>query len=435
MIPKPRRKSLLRLLGSAVIGQALLSAASLIAGLGLLRYSDEHEYGSYVLIITGVLLLSSLQAAFVGPALITRLAQISRERGRAMIAGAWREQRWMIAAATALVCAAAPIAVAAGLPVTTALLIAIGTLAGALSLQRNFFRLALQAYRYADDTLVSDALYAGVLVAGVLLAAHSGHPAIMAACALAVAALASGIQARRALQRLEGHAPLPAAGVLRELAPLGAWSAAGAAVYWTFGQGYIYLVAGMLDVTAVAAIAATRMVLMPINLLSVGISSMMLPQTTEWLQRERVPRVLQRLVLLSISITLLSLVYIGVLWLFREWVFGSVLRGSFEQRDPLLLLWSAVALVAVVRDQMMHVLVARQRLRVLSVLILISATAATGTMLLAMPHWGAPGAVAGVLVGETVNLLCIIALVCREAWMSSGSAAPAFAPAASESTG
>lgn len=411
----PRRHQLLRLLGSAVVGQALLSAANLAAGILLLRYASDHQYGSYVLVTAGILLVSSLQNAFVSPTLIARLARLGRDARAALIAGAWREQRRLIVAATACVCALALLAsFTAALPAPTMLLAIAGVIAGAVTLRRGFFRLALQAHHHATDVLKSDAYYALLLVPGVLLATRWPQSAAAATCALALAALFSGSQAMRALHRAEGIATTPGVDVLRALAPVGAWAAAGAAIHWTFGQGYNYLVAGVLDVAAVAEIAAARLVLMPVNLLSMGIGSMMLPLTTGWLLRESPSRVLRRLAAFSAAIGLLALAYFAVVWLARDWLFTVVLRKSFAQRDTLLLLWAAALMIMVLRDQLLHLLVARQRLRELSALALVSAIAATGAILWAMQHWGAPGAVVGVLVGESINLAGILALAARE---------------------
>lgn len=411
----PRRHQLVRLLGSAVVGQALLSAANLAAGILLLRHASDHQYGSYVLVTTGILLVSSLQNAFVGPTLIARLARLGRDARASLIAGAWREQRRLIAAVTACVCALALLTSFAGaLPAPTMLLAVAGFIAGAATLRRSYFRLALQAHHHAADVLKSDAYYALLLVAGVLLATRWPQPAAAATCALALAALLSGSQAMRALHRAEGIAATPGVHVLRALAPVGAWAAAGAAIHWTFGQGYNYLVAGVLDVAAVAEIAAARLVLMPVNLLSMGVGSMMLPLTTGWLLRESPSRVLRRLAAFSAAIALLALAYFAVVWLARDWLFTAVLRKSFAQRDTLLLLWAAALMIMVVRDQLLHLLIARQRLRELSALALVSAIAATGAILWAMQHWGAPGAVAGVLLGESINLAGILALAARE---------------------
>jgi O-antigen/teichoic acid export membrane protein len=201
--------------------------------------------------------------------------------------------------------------------------------------------------------------------------------------------------------------------VLREIAPLAAWSTAGAAIHWTFSQGYIYLVAGMLDVAAVAAIAATRLLLMPVNLLSTGIGSLMLPLASNWLQLHGAALLRRRLVAMALGLVVVTLVYFGVLWLARDWVFAVVLKKDPAQRDPLLLLWGALCLVMVVRDQLGYLLAAQGRFQVRTLLTLASAVLALGASYAGMLRWGVSGALLGLLLGESFNLCGVILLAGR----------------------
>ena len=60
-----------RLLGSAVVAQALLSAANLCVGLILIRRTDDQEYGYYVLVLNALMLITQIQTQFIAPAMIT----------------------------------------------------------------------------------------------------------------------------------------------------------------------------------------------------------------------------------------------------------------------------------------------------------------------------------------------------------------------------
>jgi O-antigen/teichoic acid export membrane protein len=249
-----------------------------------------------------------------------------------------------------------------------------------------------------------DLLQAALVVAGAVLAVHSAAPALLTLLLLALAALASTLALTQALQRHEPWTRAGAPPVLRRIAPQALWSTAGAALHWTFSQGYVYLVAATLDISAVAAIAATRLLLMPINLLSTGVGSLMLPLASGWLHVHGQRAVVRRLGLLALAMTGLTLAYVALLWPARDWLFDVVLRKHPPQRDTLLLLWGALCLVMVVRDQFVHVLVAQARFRSTSALTLVSAACALGASHQAMLLWGAPGALMGLLVGELASL-------------------------------
>src|SRR5690606_11593283 len=59
-----------RMFSGAVVDQALLSASSLAVGLLLIRHASELQYGYFVLVTSVLMLTTSLQSAFIGPAMI-----------------------------------------------------------------------------------------------------------------------------------------------------------------------------------------------------------------------------------------------------------------------------------------------------------------------------------------------------------------------------
>jgi O-antigen/teichoic acid export membrane protein len=204
---------------------------------------------------------------------------------------------------------------------------------------------------------------------------------------------------------------------MRAVAPLAAWSAAGAAIHWAFSQGYMYLAAGTLDLSAVAAIAATRLLLMPVNLLSSGIGTLMLPLTAGWLHHHSPGFALRRLSLFAVGLAGASICYFAVLWLARDWIFTAALQKEFDHRDSLLLLWALAFLPMVARDQLLYLLVASQRFHQLTVLAFVSAVVSLLAGYLGMRHFGVVGAPLGVLVGEVINLVGIVALSLRQTWL------------------
>src|SRR4029077_18067173 len=229
-----------------------------------------------------------------------------------------------------------------------------------------YFRMVLLAHRRPYDVLRTDICYVVLMVAGVMLVTLTPAPAVSAVFALGLAAVASGILLSRTLHRHEPWNTDGARGILREIVPLAAWSTAGAGIHWAFSQGYIYLVAGTLDVATVAAIAATRLLMMPVNLISSGIGSLMLPWAAGWLHRHGARLLWRRLCMLALGLGAVTLCYFAAVWFLRDWLFAVVLKKEFAQRDELLLLWGAIFLVIVVRNQLVCLLAAQGRFRLLT---------------------------------------------------------------------
>jgi O-antigen/teichoic acid export membrane protein len=403
--------------GSALTSQALLSAASFVVGFLLIRHTTDLEYGYYILASGAVLLIASLQSAFLNPALVNRITPLDRSARGDLVGGLYRDQGQVLQVGGAVAFAAAcALWVGGVLDQYTGPLI-LATIAAALAiLHRNFFRMVLLAHRRPQDVLLTDVSYVVLLVVGVYLAIRTTVPAAGAMVVMSVAALLSGMLISRALWRHESWEIRGAPGILRAVAPLAAWSTAGAAIHWAFSQGYMYLAAGTLDLTAVAAIAATRLLMMPVNLLSSGIGTLMLPLTASWLHHHNPGFALRRLSLFAAALAGASICYFVVLWLAREWIFTVALQKEFADRDPLLLLWALAFLPMVIRDQLLYLLVASQRFHELTTLALVSAVVSLLAGYIGMLQFGVLGAPLGVFVGEIINLIGIVTLSLLQTW-------------------
>ncbi|HTY48310.1 MAG TPA: hypothetical protein VMB48_01310 [Steroidobacteraceae bacterium] len=413
-----RRLAVVRTFGSGIVAQALLSATNLVVGLILLRRTNDEQYGYYVLVLNAVLLLTSLQTAFVQPHLVIRLARAPPAERANLTGGLFREQRgllWPLFAGLAVAAATTAWLGSTLVPAMAAWVAAAASLAAGAALFREYLRVVLFAYRRSASVLRADLAYAGCLILSAALATLTPAPAAYATLGMGVAAVVGGVACSRALWRFEPWNLAGAPGILRAIAHLGTVTAGSAAVHWLFSQGYNFLVVAVLDVRAVAAIAATRMLIMPINLLSTGIGTIMLPTITGWMQQHAACFVLRRLLAISAGLTLVALGYFGIVWLVRDWVFAQVMHKQISQRDPLLLLWFAVGILMLFRDQLLGLLLARERFHVLAMLTLASAVVALVISLWGMRAIGVTGALLGVLCGEVVNVSGLLTLAIMEA--------------------
>jgi len=410
-----RHFAFVRLLSSAVVNQALLSAANFAIGLILIRRTTDAQYGYYILAASAILLLVSLQNAIFKPPLAIRMQRLAPAERDALIGGLYREQRRILPILGAITLVIATILWYAQVLDTRTGPLVLATIAVALPIMhREYFRMVLFAHRRPHEVLRTDIFYVVLMVAGVYVATLTPVPAVAAVVTSGIAAMVSGVLLSRTLCRAGPLNTTGAPGILRSIAPIAMWSTAGATIHWTFSQGYIYLVAATLDVSAVAAIAATRMLMMPINLLSTGIGTLMLPLASGWLHEFGIALLLRRLCLFASGLATATLCYFTAVWLLRDWIFAVVLRKEFAQRDELLVLWGAIFLVVVIRDQLAYMLTAQERFRVLSLLTLVSAVVSLASSYLGMLRYGVAGALVGLLLGELVNITGIAVLSFRK---------------------
>ncbi len=401
--------------GSAIVDQALLSAASFAVGLILVRRTSDQQYGYYVLITNAVLLMVALQSSFIQPQLVTRMYG-SDAAGRAQLVGGLnREQRrLLIWLATTAVIGTLLLFLGHLINRGQMFILIAATAAVIAALNREFFRMVLLGHRLTIKVLRADAVYVFALVGGVLAATFSPAPAATAAATTAISATLGGLLCARALWGFERWHKEGTRGILRQLAPLGTWSLVGSAVYWIVSQGYNYVVAGMLSVSAVAAIAATRLTTVPVGLLSIGIGTIMLPTAATWLNNYGPRGAFRRLILLAAALTSIAAIYFAALWWVRDWIFVHVLKRHIAQRDILLLLWWAITMLSVARDQLIYLLTVRHRFRLLTTVSMGNAIASLTVAYISIRHLGITGVLWGLLVGETLNVIGLIVLSMRE---------------------
>jgi O-antigen/teichoic acid export membrane protein len=192
---------------------------------------------------------------------------------------------------------------------------------------------------------------------------------------------------------------------------LGFWSLLGASIYWFLGQSYSYLLATRLDLMAVADVNATRLLLMPAIVLTIGIASLLGPTAATWYAQVGLRRLVRRLIGILLVVGLLEGVYFVAVWIGRDWLVTDVLHKHIQDRDRLLLLWGSVAIVALLRDVLQCALIAMGHLKSLAWQVGVSAAVALLLMWYGLAWWGAAAVLIGQIVGELINLTGIILLL------------------------
>ena len=402
-----RLAHMLGFFGAGVADQVLLSGANFIAGFLMVRYTDDADYGQFVLAQSALLLLVSAQGAWLSGPLSTIVPHKPPETKRVMIGAVRASQarfvRWVALSLLAIV---ATLYGAGLLSVSLALVIGTTILAGWATLQREYLRSVLLIYSRPHWMLRADAVYVVCLIGGITLAAFLGRPAgVCAILALMVAAWAGMLVSHRMLASDPGWVSSDARPYWREMRALGVWATVGAVIYWLFAQSYNYVLATRLNLTAVAAVNAARLVIMPVFVFSLGVNNLLMPLAANWLAQLGLSRMLRRLMFIALAITALDLVYLGLAWTYRGWLIGSLLHKTIADRDRLLALWACVALIFLPREVLQAGLFALRRVKSMASLIGLSAVVSLSLMWFGIGRWGAAAVLIGQIAGECVNLV------------------------------
>jgi O-antigen/teichoic acid export membrane protein len=293
-----------------------------------------------------------------------------------------------------------------------AAVVALGIVASWSALQREYLRSVLLVYARPDSMLRADLLSIVVLLSGVSIAVYTAKPAVLwAIAALVASALAGEAAARRSINANPGFAAGDAQPFWREMRPLGTWATIGALTYWVYNQSYNYVLAMRIDLSAVADVNATRLLLMPTIVLTVGIKSLLVPTASGWLAESSIRRLIERLLVFATGIALIDLGYCAFLWLTRDWLTHDLMHKTIANRDLLLVLWAVLSLIALYRDLLQTGLFALRKFKSLAGVTAVSAVVSLSIMWLCIKSWGPAAALIGQVAGEAVNLAGVVLLL------------------------
>jgi O-antigen/teichoic acid export membrane protein len=407
---------LLQLFSTSIVDQILLSAGNFFVGFMLIRRTSDFDYGLFVLVQSAILLLSSAQNAWMSGPLAVLAPRRPADARRTMVGAIEASHRRALRVLT-VVAMLIPIGGFAlgyfnGLVAAVA---AIGVLACATALQREYVRSVLLIYSRPNSVLRADLFYIGALVFGALLAAYGPRPAVLwAVGALAAASWLGSTAAHRSLGRNPGWVTGDAKPYWREMRPLGIWSGVGAIIYWSFGQSYNYMLASRVNLTAVADVNAARLLLMPGFVIALGIKSLLIPSAAAWLAESGLSSLIKRLLVFAAGVVVIDLMYFTFVWLFRDWMTGDFLHKSIGDRDVLLMLWACIALIGLVRDVLQCALIALGCFKPMAWLTGLSAVISLSLTWYGLAWWGPRAALIGVIAGETANLIGVIVLLRKQ---------------------
>ncbi len=379
----------------------------------MIRYASDHDYALYVLVQSALLLLMSMHNSWLtGPLAILTPGLSSDERWQTI--GSVKRIQRRVLRLIALPLLLLPLIGYAThmLGGVLATVIATGILAGWAALRREYLRAVLLMYSRPHTLLRADSVYAVSLLLGVILVLFFGKSIIIGAIgALAVAAWAGAAAAHRALAIGREWQEDKAVSIWPRIRNLGFWSLFGTGTYWFLGQSYSYMLATRLDLAAVADANATRLVLMPAMILTIGLASLLTPSAATWYAQIGLHKLVRRLLMFLLAVGLLEAAYYIFVWISRDWLFVDVLHKNIHSRDKLLLLWAAVGIVALFRDVLQCALIAMGQLKSLAWQVGISTAFALPIMWFGIAWWGVAAALFGQIVGELINLATIVVLL------------------------
>lgn len=403
----------LRPFSIAIFDQVVLSVTNFLIGFSLIRYASDHDYALYVLVQSTLILMISVHNSYLtGPLAILATKIPTEERWQA-IGSVKRVQRRVLRTGAIPLMLVPLLGYVLGLmDGLLAWVVAAGILAVWAALRREYLRSVLLMYFRPQALLGADTAYAVTLLAGVAVAISIGTNVVVGATfALAVAGWVGAAQAHRALGKDQVWDEGRKVSIWPQIHALGVWSLTGSVIWWVLGQSYSYFLATRLNLTAVADVNATRLLLMPAVILTTGVGSLLSPTAPGWYAQIGLHRLVRRLLKFMLVVSLLQFAYFLSIWIGRHWLVVDILHKNIHDLDRLLMLWGCVIVIGLCRDILQCALVAMGRLKSLAWQVGVSTAIAVVLMWYGLGWWGAPGVLIGMIVGELINLAGIIFLL------------------------
>lgn len=405
--PEVSRKRLLLHSLASLIDQALLSGLNFALGLVLIRLATKESYGLYSqMYVAGIFASTVIESLITGP--LTTIAPGKTEQQRAHLIACLRQFQWQLSAVLAIVFGIASAAighyadVADNLP-ALGFAFAVYVFANAL---REYQRSLSFIEGRPRRVLHIDLAYALAVVIGVMLLMAINWFTVPGI--LLVLGLANAVGFWRSA---EPHPEHPTAAEKRaaigEMWQRGRWALPGALVAWATNYSYLYLAAASLGVAASAELNASRLLLMPISLSVMAWSRIARPMASR-LFAARDWKHLDRLAWASVAgIELVTVLYVGVLWLALPWLEAHVLGAKYQGVEPMVLAWGAYFAINAARWIGSSWLTSNDQYRIL----LISGISCLVLMLVSaavfIPLYGAWGAILALIVVEVFDFILI----------------------------
>ena len=390
----------------AFIDRLLLSLTHFIIGIFLLRRASTADYGLYVLAQGAMLLVFFVQSALITVPMSVLAPKYSTEAKRYFVSALMQGQYviWLPLSALVALCTLA-LYRCGGLAADSTHMILVVDLVLLAVLLREFIRYAFYVYLRPGAVLCVDAIYGSVTIAAAyVVTATSAAPALHTLIGIGLANLMAGVFGFVLFHRYVGwRATWTTTALARTLAH-GKWALLGASVTWLQTEGFLYLLGALKGTSEVASVSASRLLLMPIILLTSSFEAIVKPRGAAWLASGERHKLEQSITLLTgVALAISGLYMIGIL-LVGERLAAFVFEANVTGMRLLLGLWGVVLLCKICSANLNIVLQILERFDILFYIGLVSAAVSVTFGYGAIQQFGAPGSLLGLIVVEVVGL-------------------------------
>ena len=330
---------------AAVIDQALLSFLNFSISIFFVWGASKDQYGYYLLLITPLLLVQSVQSALINSPLATYLPASLSEKKERIVSTAQLMHGWLAAVCTLLAVFALLLIGAFSLVSVSGFLVVSFCLAIIGTIAREGQRSICYVMGKGVGALWKDFQYGVILLLGLVFAFYkniiSAEFVLLAigSSAIFVVLIGYSNSEKWVFDR----------SVVRDFWLCGRWALPSVFATWLSLNSYPYFAKHFIGVSAVADIGASRLLLMPVGLLITAWSNWFRPRISGWYARGQIDEIvsLTRKCFFWVGFTFIFfLLFVWLGYGFFELIVGVEYRGL----KPVVIAWSVFFFLSFLRN-------------------------------------------------------------------------------------
>jgi len=389
---------------TGILSVGIISAGNFLASYLMINFSTETDYGLYVSILSGLMLASGIQNAVVCTPMSIGAAKMEVRQRNEFVSSILAFQLAFLFVTILATFVFDLLFNAFDFENSPPIALSLLSLLTATFLLREFLR--IRGYLYGEATAILAGDFFHFLANGTFLI-------ILSRFNLNIEAVAATLCTSNCLylffeaKRSKIHTSTDKKSAIKALSDAwqrgGKWSLPGVLATWAQNNAFVYLSAMLISIEATAMLAATRLLLMPVNIISSGLNVVYRPSWAKRIVVERsvVGRSTRRI---CISLCFLLTIYIVVLALTWEYIVMYVFGGKFNDGFKLLLLWGVVFFLQNIRSRESNMLQLLEDFKYLTIVGAPAAVLCLFVSMVAILNVGTSGALYGIIVSELVMI-------------------------------
>jgi O-antigen/teichoic acid export membrane protein len=328
--------------GIAAIDQGLLSAINLGVQIFLINMVTKNEYGNYSLAFSIIMYLMSFQNAVVNTPITVTIAAKTEEIKARYISSIFSGQLIVLSILLVLGVLTATILYSLGLGSEESLLIASLSIASFGILNREFLR----AYFFAEEEparVLKLDLYYGIMYLSLIACSYFLF-GVSVPLIIIFMGFAAGFDSLILNKRFkidftkklikESYA---------ENWQMSKWSLLSVTLTHLQNYAYLYVIGILLGSSAMAEVSASRLLLMPLALITVGWGNVVRPYGSKLREQNQLRKFFKNLVLAGAIFPLIILIVTAILYLNSNWLLKFVFTKDYESVFQYLIYWALLS--------------------------------------------------------------------------------------------